>query len=318
MKFLLTIVVAAVAAFAARGLTRTSGTRAGNEDGAPRAHEAALSELRAENARLAAELERRSDPLVAGPGLAGAGGAGEIGEAEIAAALARWEAAHPPAERAAAEAARAAVAPGVAGEPDLASVPIGELVRALSSEGFSSLERQELFQKLRENGRIDEYVAAIEELARANPDDVDLQVALGHAYLQKLFGVANSPEAGPLAFKSDAAFTRALELDENNWSARFAKAVSLSNWPAFLGRGPEAIEHFEILIEQQSTLPERNEFAMPYLFLGNMHQASGATDKALAAWRAGLERFPDFEDLQAAIALLESQTQAPDGSRPQD
>ncbi len=315
MKFLLTIVVAAVAAFAARGLTRTSGARAGSEDGALRAHEAALSELRAENARLAAELERRSDPLVAATGPAGAS---EIGEDEIAAALARWEAAHPPAERAAAEAARAAVAPGLAGEPDLASVPIGELVRALSSEGFSSLERQELFQKLRENGRIDEYVAAIEELARANPDDVDLQVALGHAYLQKLFGVANSPEAGPLAFKSDAAFTRALELDENNWSARFAKAVSLSNWPAFLGRGPEAIEHFEILIEQQSGLPERNEFAMPYLFLGNMHQASGATDKALAAWRAGLERFPDFEDLQAAIALLESQTQASDGTRPQD
>ena len=155
---------------------------------------------------------------------------------------------------------------------------------------------------MREAGRIDEYVAAIEKLAAASPNDPDLQVALGHAYLQKLFGVGNTPEAGPLAYKSDAAFDRALELDDHNWGARFSKAVSLSNWPDFMGRGPEAIEHFEILLEQQATQPKRPEFALTYLFLGNMQQSAGKHEQAMATWRAGLELFPDVEELRQALA----------------
>jgi tetratricopeptide (TPR) repeat protein len=305
MKLLLTIVVAAAAAFAGQRFASSAAGRAaaGPGDGAAQASEAealraTLDELRAASRRLAAEIERRESRLVAA-----AAPESEIGEAEIAAALARWHADHPPAAGDASAAARAPAVPPAPGETDFASVPMDEIVRVLYGEGFSDLRRQELFQKLRENGRIDEYVATIEKLAAADPDNVEMQVALGHAYLQKLFGVANSPEAGPLAFKSDAAFTRALELDDQNWSARFSKAVSLSNWPAFLGRGPEAIEHFETLLEQQAALPRRNEFAMTYLFLGNMHQANGDREEAVSVWRAGLEQFPDMEELQQAIEL---------------
>lgn len=316
MKILLTIVVAALAAFAARrmtGATRTpSAAEATQQNSEETRLRAALEELRAGNRRLEDGLEGRLSSRLSTPASAAES---QIGEAEIAAALERWHAAHPPEERAAVEAARVSAAQATPSELDLANIPMVELVRALAGEGFTNLDRQELFQELRENGRIDEYLEAIEKLAAADPDDVDLQVALGHAYLQKLFGVANSPEAGPLAYKSDAAFDRALELDDQNWSARFSKAVSLSNWPAFLGRGPEAIEHFEILIEQQASLPKRGDFAMTYLFLGNMHQASGDRDEALSVWRAGLEQFPDVEALQNAIEL--AQSQAPESGRPQ-
>jgi tetratricopeptide (TPR) repeat protein len=193
---------------------------------------------------------------------------------------------------------------GLGGEADLAAVPILELVRVLADEGLTDLERQELFQRLRETGRIDEYVAAIEALTAADPENAELQVALGHAYLQQLFGVGHAPEQqGALAMKADAAFDRALELDDQNWAARFSKAVSLSNWPDFMGRGPEAIEHFETLLEQQAAVPKRDEFAMTYLFLGNMQQAGGQREKAVATWRAGLELFPGMEELQRAIEL---------------
>lgn len=316
MKILVTIVptilVAAVAAFGARSLAKPA--RAGLEHEAPAVERARAAELRAaleglrqENRRLAAALEQRADTLMAAP-VPG----NELGESEIAAALARWQAAHPPAEPGAHGATRAPVAlkPG---EVDLASIPMLELVRALSATGFDNVERQEIFQALRENGRIDEYVATMEKLAAEDPQNVELQIALGHAYLQKLFGVGNSPEAGPLAYKSDAAFDRALALDDENWSARFSKAVSLSNWPAFLGRGPEAIENFETLLEQQATQPPRPEFAMTYLFLGNMQQAAGERDKALATWRAGLALFPDREELKNAVGLAETQG---DTSRP--
>ena len=178
-------------------------------------------------------------------------------------------------------------------------------MRLLSGNRFDDQRQQEIFEELRTNGRIDEYVAAIEALAAASPEDAELQVALGHAYLQKLFGMGNSPDMGDVAMKSDRAFDQALAIDENNWNARFSKAVSLSNWPAFLGRAPEAIEHFELLIEQQEGLPPRPEFAMPYLFLGNMHQAAGKREQAIAAWRAGLALFPTSEELRRALELAE-------------
>jgi tetratricopeptide (TPR) repeat protein len=309
MKLLGTVLVAALVAF---GAGRWAGTRARH---APEASGAepelarirdGVKELWRENERLAARLseglERRTGGLAAA-----AAPPAEMGEAEIGAALERWRAAQ-------AFEAPAARKPGRGGgrvpssELDLATIPIQELVVALANEGLTNFERQELFQKLREAGRIDEYVAAIEKLAAEDPENAELQVALGHAYLQKLFGVDNAPEQqGILAFAADAAFDRALELDDGNWSARFSKAVALSNWPAFMGRGPEAIEHFELLLEQQGALPKRPEFAMTYLFLGNLLKAGGERGEALATWRAGLELFPDVEDLRRALELAASE-----------
>jgi tetratricopeptide (TPR) repeat protein len=302
MQLVLTVIVAALAAFGAGRwvLARRESTPAERGSGARAALVQGIQELRAENRRLAEELERRERAGVA-PAQAQPNA---IGDDEIAAAVARWRAAHPEA-LVTAEVVRAPQVP--AGPFDLATAPIEEIVQALSGATFTHAERQELFQRLREVGRIDEYVAAIEKLAAEDPNNAELQVALGHAYLQKLFEVGNSPEAGPLAMKSDLAFDRALELDPNNWGARFSKAVSLSNWPAFMGRGPEAIDQFETLIEQQEALPERPEFAMSYLFLGNMYQSSGEHKEAIATWRDGLARFPDDDDLRRAIELAESQ-----------
>lgn len=303
MKLLATLLVAALAAFLGQRLgTARAGAAevAGDGNAELGALRAELQAARAGCAELAREVERRESILIPS---AAQGGDGEPDEAEIGAALARWHAAHAAEAGAAAEQAAAARRRPSPAEVDLAEIPMDEIVRSLASEGLTRLDRQALFQKLREAGRIDEYVAAIEALAAADPQNPALQVALGNAYLQKLFGVGNSPEAGPLAYKSDAAFDRALALDDHSWDARFTKAVSLSNWPAFLGRGPEAIEHFEILLEQQAEVPPEPRFALTYLFLGNMYQSAGNRAKALETWREGLQRFPETEDLRRAIEL---------------
>lgn len=308
MRVLLTILVAAAAAFGARSLALARNASAADAQDPTLAQSAAgrellagIAALRAENQRLERELERRSEVLSMPQPVHD-----ELGENEIAAALARWRAANPQAEQAAAEErARIASRPSAA-TLEIAAIPMEELVRVLSRAGLADSDRQHLFQQLRDSGRIDEYLAAIEALVAADPENAALQVALGHAYLQKLFGMGQSPDVGTIAMKSDQAFDRALEIDEENWEARFSKAVSLSNWPAFLGRGPEAIEHFEILLEQQEELPARPEFAMTYLFLGNMQQASGNHEAALATWKAGLALYPDAHELRAACELAES------------
>lgn len=300
MQVLLTVLVAALAAFGAGrlALSRAAAAEPTPTDG--RAELAsAVADLRAEVARLAQELARRESRLVAPTPVAEG-----LDEADIAAAVARWRAAHPEAE-APSTAARAEATRAAPEALDVASLSLDELVRALSGNRFDDQRQQELFQALRESGRMDEYVAHMEALAAADPDNAELQVALGHAYLQKLFGLGNSPEVGDVAMKSDRAFDRALAIDDTNWSARFSKAVSLSNWPAFLGRAPEAIENFELLIEQQEGLPLQPQFAMPYLFLGNMHQAAGKREAAIAAWKAGLTLFPDSQELRRALDLAE-------------
>jgi tetratricopeptide (TPR) repeat protein len=295
-----TVLVSGLAAFGAQRLARRDAPAPANSE-----HEAeelariaaSVQELRLANESLANELEARTlAPAVVAPSDE------EFGEADIAAGLARWRAEHPEEVARLVAAQTTPTVPPSPDDLDIATIPIEELVQVLSRSSFGQRQRQELFQKVRDAGRIDEYLAAIEKLAAGSPNDPDLQVALGHAYLQKLFGVGNTPEAGPLAFKSDAAFDRALELDDHNWGARFSKAVSLSNWPDFMGRGPEAIENFEILLEQQATQAKRPEFAMTYLYLGNMLEAGGKHEQALATWRAGLELFPDHEELRRALA----------------
>jgi tetratricopeptide (TPR) repeat protein len=300
MKLPLTILVAVLAAWGARQLGGRPAAR-GADGGEPALAElrSAVEGLRAENLRLAQEIERRERPLAPAPATADG-----PGEEEIGAALERWRAAHP-AEAEAVDKGRTARGVAAEAEPDIARVPIRELVALLSREGLTNLDRQRLFQELREAGRIDEYVAEIEKLAAEDPDDPALQVALGNAYLQRLFAVGNTPEAGVWAYKADAAFDAALELDDHGWDARFTKAVALSNWPAFLGRMPEAIEHFEVLLDQQSEVPPRPEFAMTYLFLGNLYQTSGEPAEALATWKAGLALFPGVEDLRRAVELAE-------------
>ena len=299
MQLLLVVIVAALAAFGAGRLARGRAEAGALPAAQPVELASEVAALRTEVERLTGELERRESRLAAP-----ARTEDELDEQALAAALARWRAAHPAEERARAD-RRAEGTDGARALRDVAQLPMAELVHALSGNRFDDHRQQEIFQALREAGRMAEYVAAIEALAAADPGNAELQVALGHAYLQQLFGLGNSPEVGEIAMKSDGAFDRALELDDTNWNARFSKAVALSNWPAFMGRAPEAIEHFELLIEQQEGQRPRPEFAMPYLFLGNMHQAAGKREQALATWKAGLALFPDSAELRQALELAE-------------
>lgn len=304
MRLLVTLLASALGAFATATWTPQDGPVRTAGPGADVA-----ADLRGEIADLRstlAEQTRRLDAR-AGAYTPSAPAAGPvIQETEIAASVARWQAAHPAPE------------PDRSGTPervphlqavelplDVADLSIPEVIRLLEQDALTADQRQQLFEELRAAGRIDDYVAEIERLAEADPANPALRVALGNAYLQKLFGVKGGPEAGTWAMKSDAAFGQALELDPENWEARFLKAISLSNWPAFLGKGREAMDHFEVLVEQQESMAPRPEFAQTYLFYGNVLAANGDPGEALAVWRRGLSLFPDVRELREAIANAE-------------
>lgn len=201
--------------------------------------------------------------------------------------------------------ARALSEAGVDADPSPARKTPEQLLSALQDPDLSSLEVQEFWQRLRDEGRIDEVLAVFEALAAADPSDPEAQFSLGEAYLQKIQEVGNGPLAGVLATKADQAFDRALQLDPTHWEARYSKAVALTFWPPVFGKQNEAIATFESLVSQQAGMVQQPHYSGTHLLLGNMYQQIGETQKAIAAWQAGLDLFPGNADLAAQLALVQ-------------
>lgn len=163
-------------------------------------------------------------------------------------------------------------------------------------------DAQALWKQVEDPAVMAELVAMFEERAKLNPNDPKAQLELGKAYLQKVFKAGAGPEAGVWATKADKSFDKALAIDDHDWSSRFYKAMSLSNWPAFLGKQNEAIANFDILVKQQDSMPVQPMHAQTHVLLGNMYMSMGQKDKALAAWQKGLSIFPDNDELKKQIA----------------
>jgi tetratricopeptide (TPR) repeat protein len=125
-----------------------------------------------------------------------------------------------------------------------------------------------------------------------------MQVRLGEAYVQMILAPGTGfMEMGKWGQAADRQFTKALELDDHHWDARFNKAMGLAHQPAILGSRPKAIEHFEILVEQQEKLSPETRHADVYLVLGNLWAEQGKQDKAREVWERGSKRHPTSRDL---------------------
>ena len=302
IRVLLPLPLAAAAAVPASLLTQKL---IGGDPGAPSPTAATLERLESLSAdvdRLNEDLDEEETRLEA-LGLAPLSPGPQSGtdDEEIAEAVERWLARQVPGP----ESEKAIATGHPAAEFGVREMELELIVSIFLDRGRDELSKERFLQEVRDEGRIDELVRAIEDMADENPDDPDLQVALGVAYLHKLFGLGQTPEVGLYAMQADLAFDRALALDEHNWDARFTKAVALSNWPPVMGKVPEAVAHFEILIRQQEQLPPDPRYAETYLYLGNMYEQIGEKEKALATWRAGLSSYPEFEGLAERIAAAE-------------
>lgn len=251
---------------------------------------AELAEIRARDGALRGELETLRTQLAARPS-----GDARVPLADIEDAVARALAAQ---ARGAATASGAETSAAAAPAKRTANQALDAILAAQGDWDAVSAE----FKKLREEGLVDDVLKLMEERAKSRSNDPKAQVELGQAYLQKLFSVPAGPEQGLWASKADKAFDSALALDDHHWEARFNKAISLSNWPAFMGKQAEAARQFETLLEQQKAGDRRPEHSQTYFFLGNLYQSMGKTEQALATWRAGLELFPDNARLSQQIA----------------
>jgi tetratricopeptide (TPR) repeat protein len=220
-------------------------------------------------------------------------------EDEIGAAVERWLAANE------LDPKRRTEAPTTAATSAASDLTMVQLLEFFDDRQGFGLEAQLMYGEVRAAGRMDELVAAMEARVEADPNDPEAQAALGITYLQKLFGLGATPEAGQTAVSADQAFSRALDLDPRNTGARFMKAIALSNWPSFMGKTGEALEHFEILRKQVEEPGRPDEgFERLYLYLGNTYQRIEEHEKATEAWRAGLDFYPGNAELAEQLELM--------------
>jgi tetratricopeptide (TPR) repeat protein len=253
-----------------------------------------VSELSAEQAQLRKGIDDLRAEITARPQSDARLPVGEI-DAAVKRALAQQVG-----ETRGAEAAASDASAGKAAHA--AAFDVQAALEQLTSKRLSPEQRQALWKQIADAGQLDAMVALLEQRAKDDPTNATAQLDLGRAYLQKIFKVGNGPEAGIWGTKADQAFDAALTIDDHNWDARFAKAVSLSFWPPMLGKQNEAIKNFEVLVDQQAGQPAKPEFAQTYYFLGNMYTQTGDKAKALATWQQGLTLFPGNAQLEAQIA----------------
>lgn len=177
-------------------------------------------------------------------------------------------------------------------DPD-AAVTVDESIALLFDPTVPRGRKQQVWAELRKNGHIDRAVEEWEAYAAEDPDDPDRQSQLGDAYIQALFG-AGFLERGALSMKANAAYDRALVLDDHHWEARFSKAVNWSFSPPALGLQAKAIDQLEVLLAQQNQAPGSEErFAQTYMLLGNLYSNQGDADKATKVRARGQELYPE-------------------------
>jgi tetratricopeptide (TPR) repeat protein len=176
-----------------------------------------------------------------------------------------------------------------------------KMLALLDDPDLDGSEWNRVWKEINDAGLTDDALALLKDGVENDPANPDAHMALAGGYLAKTTYTDNDLEKGTWAVAADNTLDRALELDPVHWDARFTKATCLTYYPPIMGRQGEAMKHFEILLEQQKSLPPDSKHSQTYLYLGNLHQQMGNHQKASQIWKDGLVHFPDSPELEKQL-----------------
>lgn len=179
--------------------------------------------------------------------------------------------------------------------------PVEQAVETLVSPQSTFDQKQAAWDQFNSTNTLDRALAILAERTQSDPSLPEPFAALGMGYLRKCGMIKDVREMGILAMNADKAFEQALELDPKNWEARFTRAVAMSFWPPELNKGPEVLENFRTLIEQQETQVPQPHFAMTYVKLGEEYNKLGYSDFAQQVFSRGASLYPQNTELRSKV-----------------
>jgi hypothetical protein len=78
------------------------------------------------------------------------------------------------------------------------------------------------------------------------------------------------------------------------------------HWPRVLRHADDAVKDFKRCVQLQERDPARTSkphYVRTHVGLGDAHVKAKAYDQAIAAWRKGLQQFPNSAELQERLAI---------------
>jgi vitamin B12 transporter len=147
----------------------------------------------------------------------------------------------------------------------------------------------------------DEAERRFRELRRSGPGVPEAQVGLAQVLIRCQLPHASVAGIMTLVGEAETELRSVLDAQPDHWDARFTLAMLLKNMPPMLGRGADAVREFERLLAQQGRRADGAHLALPWLHLGELHEAAGRRGAAVDTWRRGLALFPAHELLVARL-----------------
>jgi vitamin B12 transporter len=137
---------------------------------------------------------------------------------------------------------------------------------------------------------------------RADPGSVPARFGLATTLSRCRIPFAGAIRVMSLSSEAVELLEAVLAQEPEHWDARFTLAMNFYHMPAFLGRGSDAIEHLERLIEQQGDRNDAPHLALPYLRLGELYARSRRPADARAIWERGAALFPGDPALAGRVS----------------
>jgi hypothetical protein len=153
----------------------------------------------------------------------------------------------------------------------------------------------------------DRSIEFFEEMVRKDPQAVRPRIELSLAYVDKIptcGGIAAIVSKGTLARRSLDQLDHVIEKLGDSWVARYCRATNHLYWPRALRHSDDAVTDFlRCIAIQESTANKSGSayFVRTHVALGDAYAKGGRYDEARAAWRAGLDRFPESDELHERI-----------------
>lgn len=175
------------------------------------------------------------------------------------------------------------------------------LAKKVMEDAATADEQARFWALLREKPEIlADWMKRAEKAVADAPRDKEAQRRLAEVYLAKLMSVPDGIEKGIWSNKMIGVEKTILDIDPNDWDARFSIATNYSFWPEQFNKRPDAIKEFETLRKVQESQTPEAKHAQTYFQLRQLYLKDGRTDDAKAVLDEGLRRFPDDEELKKA------------------